>query len=94
MNRQKKLNLARNKIDLLDKKIFDLIKKRTKVVKHMILLKQSRKQIVDTKRIKKILLNIKKKSIKNKIDPKITSQIWKSIIWAYVKYQRRNFRKK
>ena len=94
MNRQKKLILARNKIDLLDKKIFDLIKTRTKVVKHMLMLKESRRQIVDTKRIKKILLNIKKKSIKNKIDPRITSQIWKSMIWAYVKYQRRKFRKK
>ena len=94
MNRHKKLILARNKIDLLDKKIFDLIKTRTKVVKHMLMLKKSRMQIVDTKRIKKILLNIKKKSIKNKIDPRITSQIWKSMIWAYVKYQRRNFRRK
>ena len=94
MNREKKLILARNKIDLLDKKIFDLIKKRTKVVKHMLMFKETRNQIVDTKRIKKILINIKKKSIKNKIDPKITSQIWRSMIWAYVKYQRRNFRKK
>ena len=94
MNRQKKLIIARNKIDILDKRIFNLIKKRTNIVDHMLLLKESRKQIVDTKRIKKILLNIKKKSIKNKIDPRITSQIWKSMIWAYVKYQRRNFRKK
>jgi len=94
MNRQKKLIIARNKIDILDKRIFNLIKKRTNIVDHMLLLKESRKQIVDTKRIKKILLNIKKKSIKNKIDPKITSQIWKSIIWAYVKYQRKNFRKR
>ena len=94
MNRQKKLIIARNKIDILDKRIFNLIKQRTNIVDHMLLLKESRKQIVDTKRIKKILLNIKKKSIKNKIDPKITSQIWKSIIWAYVKYQRKNFRKR
>ena len=94
MNRQKKLIIARNKIDILDKKIFNLIKRRTKIVKHMLLLKEDRKQIVDAKRIKKILVNIKRKSIKNKIDPRITTQIWKSMIWAYVKYQRKNFKKK
>jgi len=94
MNHQRKLIIARNKIDMLDKKIFNLIKKRTKIVNHMLLLKENRKQIVDTKRIKKILVNIKRKSIRNKIDPRITTQIWKSMIWAYVKYQRRNFKKK
>ena len=94
MNHQRKLIIARNKIDMLDKKIFNLIKKRTKIVNHTLLLKENRKQIVDTKRIKKILVNIKRKSIRNKIDPRITTQIWKSMIWAYVKYQRRNFKKK
>ena len=94
MNRHKKLIIARNKIDILDNKIFNLIKKRTLIVKHMLFLKVSKKQIIDKKRINKILSNIRKKSIKNKIDPKITSQIWKSMIWAYVLYQKKNFKKK
>ena len=37
---------------------------------------------------------IKKKSVKNKIDPKITNRIWKNMIWAYIEYEKRNFKKK
>ena len=91
---KKKLILARKRIDRLDNGIFYLIKKRTKIVDHMMSIKSLKKQIVDHKRIKQIMRKIKKKSIKNKIDPKITHEIWKSMIWSYVKYQRRNFRKK
>ena len=93
MNRQK-LKIARNKIDQLDKNIFNLIKKRTRIVKYMLNLKQFKNQIVDRKRIKIILKNIRNKSIKNDIDPKITNRIWKSMIWSYVDYQKRNFKKK
>ena len=91
---KKKLQIFRNKIDQLDKKIFSLIKKRTEIVKYMLSLKRFKNQIVDHKRIKKILGDIKKQSIKNKIDPKITKRIWKSMIWSYVDFQRRNFKKK
>ena len=91
---KKKLLLARNKIDQLDKVIFKLIIKRTRVVKYMLSLKEYKSQIVDHKRIKQILINIKRKSIKNKIDPLLTAKIWKSMIWSYVDYQRRNFKKK
>ena len=91
---KKKLQIARNKIDQLDKEILFLIKKRTAVVKYMLSLKGFKKQIIDHKRIKEILKKIKKQSIKNKIDPKITSRIWKSLIWSYIDFQRRNFKKK
>ena len=91
---KKKLQIARNKIDQLDKKIFYLIKKRTSIVKYMLSLKGFKKQIIDHKRIKEILKKIKNQSIKNRIDPKITSRIWKSMIWAYVEFQRSNFKKK
>ena len=91
---KKKLILARKRIDRLDNKIFNLIKKRTKIVQHMMNIKNLKKQIVDRKRINEIFKKIKKKSIKNNIDTRITSQIWKSMIWAYVKYQRRNFKRK
>ena len=47
MNHKKKILIARNKIDKLDKKIFDLIKRRTSIVKHMLLLKETKKQIVE-----------------------------------------------
>ena len=91
---KKKLIIARGKIDQLDRKIFDLIKKRTKIVKYMLHLKRHKNQIIDYKRIGQILQNIKKKSIKNNIDTRITSRIWESMIWAYVNYQKRNFKKK
>ena len=90
----KKLNKARIKIDQIDKSIFNLIKKRTTLVKYMLGLKQLKNQIVDHKRINLILKNIKKRSLQHNIDPKLTTRIWKSIIWSYVNYQRRNFRKK
>ena len=93
MNRQK-LKIARNKIDRLDRNIFNLIKKRTRIVKYMLNLKQSKNQIVDRKRIKGILKNIRNKSIKNNVDPKLTTRIWKAMIWGYVDFQRRNFKKK
>ena len=89
-----KLKIARKKIDKLDKEIFNLIKKRTKVVDYMLSLKKYKKQIIDYKRINSILKNIRKKSIQNAIDPKITSRIWKTMIWSYVDYQKRNFKKK
>ena len=91
---KKKLNITRKKIDQLDVKIFYLIKKRTKIVNQMITLKKFKNQIVDKKRIKQILKNIKKKSIKHNIDPRTTARIWKSMIWSYVDYQKRNFNKK
>ena len=60
----------------------------------MLNLKEYKNQIVDKKRIKIILKNIKVKSIKNRIDPRITNRIWKSMIWSYVDFQRRHFKKK
>ena len=60
----------------------------------MLSLKKFKKQIVDYKRINEILKKIKNKSVKNGIDPKITNRIWKSIIWSYVDFQKRNFKKK
>ena len=91
---KKKLKKARNKIDQLDKKIFNLIKKRTKIVKLMLSLKEKKTDIVDHKRIQLILKKIRSRSLKNDIDPKITNRIWKSMIWSYVDFQRRNFKKK
>ena len=93
MNKNK-LKLARNKVDQLDQKIFNLIKKRTQIVKYMLGLKKSKREIVDHKRHSEIFRKIKNKSIKNGIDPKITRRIWKAMIWSYVDFQRRNFKKR
>ena len=34
------------------------------------------------------------KSIKLGIDTKITNRIWKNMIWSYINYEKRNFKKK
>jgi len=91
---KKKLKIARKKVDQLDKKIFNLIKKRTQIVIYMLSLKKYKNQIVDHKRINTILKNVRNKSIKNGIDPKITRRIWTSMIWGFVDFQRKNFKKK
>ena len=91
---KKKLNKIRDKLDKLDNSLIKIIKQRTILVKKVLKLKDKKKQIVDKTRIKKILSNIKKKSLKNRIDPKITNKIWKNMILAYIDFERRNFKKK
>ena len=93
MNKNK-LKFARHKVDQLDQRIFNLIKKRTQIVKYMLSLKKYKSQIIDHKRINTILKNVRNKSIKNRIDPKITRRIWTSMIWGFVDFQRKNFKKK
>ena len=92
--KRKKLSKIRLELDKLDNSLIRIIKKRTILVKKVLALKENRNQIVDQKRIKIILNNIKRKSLKNKIDPKITNRIWKNMIWSYIDYEKRNFKKK
>ena len=54
---------------------FITYKKRTSLVNQVLLTKQYKNQIIDKKRIKKILSNIKKKSQKQNLDKKITNEI-------------------
>ena len=91
---RKKLNALRKRLDILDNKLLSLISIRSNIVKDVLKLKNHKSEIVHKKRIAKILNNIKKKSLKKKIDPKITNRIWKNMIFAYIDYERRNFKKK
>ena len=93
-NNVKNLNILRKKLDTLDNSLIKIIKKRTEIVKQVLKLKNYKNQIVDRKRIKIILSKIKSKSIRNNLDPKITNRIWKNMIWAYIDYEKRNFKKK
>jgi len=68
MNKNK-LKQARNKVDQLDQKIFNLIMERTQIIKYMLSLKKLKKEIINHKRNNEILRKIKVKSIKNEIDP-------------------------
>ena len=92
--KRKKLSKIRSDLDKLDNSLIKIIKKRTNLVKKVLALKSKKNQIVDQKRIRIILKNIRQKSIKNKIDPKITNKIWKNMILAYIDFERRNFKKK
>ena len=92
--KKKKLNIIRKKLDKLDNSLINIIKKRSLLVKDVLKLKEYKSEIVDKKRINKILNNIKKKSIKKRIDPKITNRIWKNMIYSFIDFEKRNFKKK
>tara|TARA_B100001057_G_scaffold499076_1_gene608407 strand:- start:1033 stop:1323 length:291 start_codon:yes stop_codon:yes gene_type:complete len=91
---KKKLDIIRVKLDKLDNKILYLLSHRTLLVKEVLKLKEFKKEIIDRKRIKFILKKIKNKSRKLNIDPRITNRIWKNMIWSYIDYEKRNFKKK
>ncbi len=92
--KKKKLNKIRSHLDKLDNTLIKIIKKRTYLVKKVLMLKEKKSEIVDKKRIRIILRNIKNKSLKNNIDPQITNKIWKNMISAYIDFEKRNFKKK
>ena len=91
---KKKLENIRSKLDKLDSKLLSLIKYRTNLVNEVLKLKEFKSEIIDKKRINFILKKIYLKSKKLNIDPKITKRIWKNMIWSYIDYEKRNFKKK
>jgi chorismate mutase len=91
---KKKLDLLRIKLDRLDTELLKLIKKRSNLVNDVLKVKTHKKEIIDQRRINFILRKIKKKSIQLNIDPKITKRIWKNMIWSFIDYEKRNFKKK
>ena len=90
----KEIKNIRVRLDQLDNKLLKIIKKRLYLVDKVLKNKEFKKDIVDRKRIKKIIYNIKQKSKKKKIDHIITNKIWNSMIKAYIDYEYRNFKKK
>jgi chorismate mutase len=84
----------RKKLDLLDNKFLNLIKKRSILVDKILREKTSKNQIINRKRIKIILKNIRKKSLIKKIDKNLTERIWKAIIKGTIDYEFKNFKKK
>jgi len=91
---KKKLDLLRIKLDKLDSELLKLIKKRSNLVNEVLKVKIHKKEIIDQKRINFILKKIKKKSMQLNIDPKISNRIWKNMIWSFIDYEKRNFKKK
>ena len=88
-----KLNILRRKLDIIDNNLLSILKKRSNLVKEVLKLKVYKKEIIDKKRINFILKKIRKKSIQKRIDPKITSRIWKNMIWSFINFEKRNFKK-
>jgi chorismate mutase len=84
----------RKKLDLLDNKFLNLIKKRSILVDKILKQKTSKNQIINRKRIKTILKNIRRKSLIKKIDKNLTKRIWKAIIKGTINYEFKNFKKK
>ena len=84
----------RKKLDILDNKFLNLIKKRFILVDKILKQKTSKNQIVNRKRIKIILKNIRKKSLIKKIDKNLTERIWKTLIKGSIDYEFKNFKKK
>ena len=91
---KKKLDLLRIKLDKLDNDLLKLIKKRSSLVNEVLKVKINKNEIIDHKRIRFILKKIRNKSIQSNIDPKITNRIWKNMIWSFIDYEKRNFKKK
>ena len=91
---KKKLLILRRKLDQVDNKLLNLLKIRSSYVKNVLSLKEFKKEIIDKKRINIILKNVKIKSIKKGIDPKISLRVWKNMIYAFIEYEYRNFKKK
>ena len=93
-NNKKKLLILRKKLDVIDNKLLNLLKIRANQVKKVLSLKEYKKEIIDRKRINLILKNVKTKSIKKGIDPRISNRIWKNMIYAFIEYEYLNFKKK
>ena len=91
---KKKLDIIRVKLDKLDTELLKLLKKRSNLVNDVLKVKIHKKEIIDQKRINFILKKIKDKSIQLNVDPKITNRIWKNMIWSFIDYEKRNFKKK
>ena len=90
----KKLIKLRKSLDKLDNSFIKLVKKRTEIVKKVLEIKEYKNQIIDKKRIKLIFKNIRKKSLRKKIDPNITKDIWDTMIKGFIRYEYKNFKKK
>ena len=94
LNKNYKIRKIRKKLDILDDKLLNIIKIRTNLVHKILKNKKNKSQIIDRKRIKVILKNIRNKSLKKNIDTELTKRIWVNMIRAYINFEYRKFKKK
>ena len=93
---KKKINLKsiRDQIDKVDDKILPLIIKRSKLVNLALEAKTKKSQIIDKKRINKILAKIGNKSKNARANPSLIKTIWKSMIWNFIDFEKKEFEKR
>ena len=88
------LNKARVEIDKIDEKLLALIVKRSKMVNIALESKIKKSQIIDQKRIKSILTKVEKAAKSKSADPNLIKSIWKSMIWNFIDYEKKEFKKR
>ena len=88
------LNKARVEIDKIDEKLLPLIVKRSKMVNIALESKIKKSQIIDQKRIKSILTKVEKAAKSKSVDPNLIKSIWKSMIWNFIDYEKKEFKKR
>tara|TARA_Y100000996_G_scaffold8867_1_gene7361 strand:+ start:1344 stop:1643 length:300 start_codon:yes stop_codon:yes gene_type:complete len=94
LTNNQKLNKARIEIDKIDAKLLPLIVKRSKMVNIALESKTKRSQIIDQKRIKSILTKVGRAAKLKSANPILIKSIWKSMIWNFIDYEKKEFKKK
>ena len=87
-----KMKKVRSAIDQIDDKILPLIVKRSKLVNKALDLKSKKNEIVDRRRINRILKKIESKSKKMKANPKLIKSIWMDMIQNFIEHERKEFK--
>tara|TARA_B100001996_G_C18154019_1_gene397926 strand:+ start:114 stop:410 length:297 start_codon:yes stop_codon:yes gene_type:complete len=90
----KKMKDVRFLIDQIDDKILPLMVKRSTLVNKALELKSKKNEIVDRKRINKILKKVESKSKKMKANPKLIKSIWMDMIQNFIDYEKKEFKNK
>ena len=94
LTNEQKLNKARIEIDKIDAKLLPLIVKRSKMVNIALESKTKKSQIIDQKRIKSILTKVGKAAESRSANPNLIKSIWKSMIWNFIDYEKKEFKKR
>lgn len=94
LSNKQMLNKARVEIDKIDEKLLPLIVKRSKMVNIALESKIKKSQIIDQKRIKSILSKVEKAAKSKSADPNLIKSIWKSMIWNFIDYEKKEFKKR
>ena len=94
LTNNQKLNKARIEIDKIDAKLLPLIVKRSKMVNMALESKTKKSQIIDQKRINSILTKVGRAAKLRSGNPNLVKSIWKSMIWNFIDYEKKEFKKK